>query len=125
MYDIIRGLFGLSNPKGFSESEIDEVKKLHGKIPVALERYYKELGREEAVNHTQNRLIVPWKYTWPQSKSHLIVYAENQYVCVWGISLSDLDMENPPVYVTFDNNDEAIWELEAKPCFCFLCRQKN
>ena len=120
MYDCIKELFGISCPKGFSESEINEVRQLYGRIPYALELYYKEIGREEEVNNTQNQLVVPYKYAWPKSKNHLIIYAENQGVCFWGISLSDLGVEDPPVHVTFDNKNKSSWELESNKLSVFL-----
>ena len=119
-FNIIKELFGIKDAKGFSEEEINQVRSLHGRIPLDLERYYRELGRDEKVNHTQNNLIIPWEYTWPESKSHLIIYAENQGVCFWGISLNDLARDNPPVYVTFDNVYKEPWELESNSLSEFL-----
>ena len=120
MYKMIKELFGLSDPQGFSEDEIAKVKRLYGRIPHTLELYYRELGREVDVNHSQNLLIVPWKYTWPKTENHLIIYSENQGVCFWGVSLNDLDIEDPPVYVTFDNARKVTWEPESKRLSDFL-----
>ena len=120
VYDVIKELFGITGTKGFSDEEIEQVRSLHGEIPYALELYYREVGRDELVNHTQNCLVVPWKYSWPKSESHLIFYTENQCVCFWGISLDDLGMEDPPVYVTFDRKDRGIWEPESGSLSDFL-----
>ena len=120
VYTIIKDLFGITGTDGFSAKEIEQVRNLYGKIPLALELYYREVGRNEQVNQTQNNLIVPWKYSWAKSESHLIIYAENQGVCFWGVSLNDLDCENPPVYVTFDNVNKIEWELESDSLTDFL-----
>ena len=116
LYNIIKELFSLAHPSGFSESEIAEVKRMYGKIPYALECYYRELGRENEVNHTQNNLVVPWK-RWQKNETHLIIYTENQWFCCWGISLNDLAADNPPVYVSYD---EKTWELESNSVSDFL-----
>jgi len=78
VYTIIKDLFGITGTDGFSAKEIEQVRNLYGKIPLALELYYREVGRNEQVNQTQNNLIVPWKYSWAKSESHLIIYAETK-----------------------------------------------
>ena len=120
IYNIIKDLFGISEAKGFSEAEIEQVRDMRGKIPLALELYYREVGGESKINHTQNNLILPSEHTWLKSESHLIIYAENQGVCYWGISLDNLGIEDPPVYVTFDNVDLKTWELESYKVSDFL-----
>ena len=118
MFELIKELFNISQPKGFSEDEIMQVRNMYGKLPYILEAYYRKYGRETAVNHTQNSLIVPWKYTWPKSESHLIIYGENQWVCCWGIPLRDLKADNPPVYISHQNDME--WEIESNRLSDFL-----
>ena len=120
LYSVIKELFNISEANGFTEDEIAQVKSLHGKIPFALELYYREVGRDEKINHTQNNLIIPWKYSWPKSESHLIIYAENQGVCFWGVSLDDLNKDDPPIYVTFDNVVKAKWECETNKLSDFM-----
>ena len=120
IYSGIKELFGIVGTKGVSEAEIDGVRRVCGMIPYVLELYYREVGGDERVNHTQNTLILPGEYTWAKTESHLMIYAENQGVCFWGISKNDLHMDDPPVYVTFDNENLKEWELESSRLTDFL-----
>ena len=120
IYNIIKDLFGLNETNGLSETEIEQVRRLYKRIPFALELYYREVGRDERINNSYNNLILPHKHPWAKCESYLIIYAEHQGVCFWGISLNDLENENPPVYVTFDNVDKKIWKLESYKLSDFL-----
>ncbi len=117
MYSSIKKLFAITEVDGFSEAEIDKAKSVHGSIPMTLEKYYRELGNDNIVNHTQNNLTKPWEEEWQVSDTHMVIYAENQCVCYWGISLEDLEKENPPVYICFENDE---WELESDTVSNFL-----
>jgi len=45
IYNIIKDLFGLNETNGLSETEIEQVRRLYKRIPLALELYYREVGR--------------------------------------------------------------------------------
>ena len=113
VYNCIKELFGIVGSVGIPEAKIEQVQRLCTRIPAALELYYREVGGDDRVNHAQNTLIIPSEYTWAKTESHLLIYAETQCVCLWGIALGDLDVDDPPVYVTFDREDPKVWELES------------
>ena len=117
MYDSIRKLFGLTETRGFSEVELAKARQLFGRIPLALELYYRELGRDETLNRMFNYLMIPWENHCPLEQGYLYIFTENQGVCNWAISLMDLDLEDPPVYATYDDIfDKGIdtWALESE-----------
>lgn len=113
----IKTLFGITHPKGFSTDEIQSVRSIFGGLPQVLADYYAELGAEEYLNQTQDSLTRPGEFKYFTNNDYLIFYCENQRVCVWGIRKEDLDLPNPPVYMSWD---EKTWELESENLFDFL-----
>ncbi len=106
-YSELRELFQLTEPAPLSEGEIDKICKHFGAIPQALEDYYRTCGNCTEMNSSQDFLLTPdgkyhyklerWNY-----KRYSVFYVENQCVSVWGIKKSDLGLENPPVYETYN-----------------------
>jgi hypothetical protein len=47
---LIKDLFDLTEPNGFSEADIAAVRAVHGALPAVLETYYRLFGRDEALN---------------------------------------------------------------------------
>ena len=52
--DIIKELFAVSCPKGYTAEEISAVRKLYGGIPLFLEQFYLELGRSDELLYLQD-----------------------------------------------------------------------
>lgn len=110
-FSIIKKLFGITEPSGFSENEITIVKNIFGDLPKVFIDYYAELGKIENLNHTQDSLVIPERFKYFKNDDYLIFYYENQRACVWGIHKNDLSKSNPPVYMSYD---EEEWNLETE-----------
>ncbi|MFB9078581.1 hypothetical protein ACFFLS_15220 [Flavobacterium procerum] len=110
-FSTIKKLFGITEPNGFSEDEIQIIKDIFGDLPKAFIDYYSELGKIENLNNTQDSLNKPDQFQYFKHNDYLIFYAENQRVCVWGIHKDDLSKPNPPVYMSYDEKD---WKQETE-----------
>ncbi|KQB38364.1 hypothetical protein [Flavobacterium aquidurense] len=110
-FPIIKSLFHITEPNGFSDDEIQLIKNIFGNLPQVFVDYYKELGKVQNLNHTQDLLIVPERFQYYKHNDYLIFYSENQKACVWGIHKDDLSKSDPPVYMSFD---EKEWNLETE-----------
>ncbi|MGE8339690.1 hypothetical protein BSF41_06050 [Flavobacterium sp. ACN2] len=107
----IKKLFGITEPNGFTENEIQLIRDIFGDLPAVFVDYYTELGKIENLNQTQDLLIVPERFQYFKHNDYLIFYYENQRACVWGIHKDDLSKTNPPVYMSYD---EKEWNLETE-----------
>ena len=113
----IKRLYNLSENEnyGFSENQIlDLEKKLEIKLPLKLKEYYLELGKEENLNYSFNRLLKPENEIGFSDDDFLVFYEENQNVAFWGIKKEDLSKENPPVYGNYDTIEKSDWEIETQ-----------
>lgn len=113
----IKRLYNLSENEnhGFSQTEIlDLEKKLEVKLPVKLKEYYLELGKEENLNYSYNRLLKPDGEIGFSEDNYLVIYEENQVVAFWGIKKEDLKQDNPPVYGNYDTIEKSDWEIESQ-----------
>ncbi len=113
----IRSLFGITENNGFLVEEIALHKAVCEHIPQVLHDYYANLGKIDALNHTQDQLLSPNKLKFSKNNDFLIFYAENQYACAWGIKKEDLTHSNPPVYMSAD---EIKWQQECETLSDFL-----
>ncbi len=106
----IKALFDIEdNSFGLKEIEIIESENRLGiKLPKDLRQYYLQLGNHSGLNQTQDRLLLP-NQLYLHDTGYLVFYEENQAVSVWGIKQQDLILENPLVYITFDEDE---WLLE-------------
>jgi hypothetical protein len=106
----IRELYDINdNSFGLQETEIIECEdRLDLKLPEVLKEYYLQLGNHSGLNQTQDRLLLPHQL-YLHDNGYLVFYEENQAVSIWGIKQQDLTLENPSVYITFD---EEEWTLE-------------
>lgn len=109
-FSIIKKLYGIAEPNGFTENDLEIVKEVFGDLPKVFIDYYTQLGKIESLNHTQDLLIIPERFQYYKHDDYLIFYSENQKVCVWGIHKEDLSNPNPPVYMSYD---EKEWNLET------------
>lgn len=113
----IKRLYGLSEKEnyGFPESEISALEKQLGtNFPAKLKEYYLELGKEENLNYSFNRLMKPDGEIEFTEDDFLVIYEENQVVAIWGIKKDDLKLENPPVYASYDTIEKSDWEIETQ-----------
>lgn len=110
-FAIIKKLFGITESNGFAENEIQIIKNIFGKLPQVFIDYYTELGTIQNLNYTQDSLIIPERFQYYKHYDYLIFYTENQRACVWGIHKDDLSIQNPPVYMSYDQEE---WNLETK-----------
>lgn len=118
----IKKLFGITEPNGFTEDEIQIVKDIFGDLPKVFIDYYTELGKIENLNHTQDSLIIPERFQYFQHEDYLIFYSENQRVCVWGIHKGDLSHPNPSVYMSYDDKE---WKKETETLMEFFEAMAN
>lgn len=116
-FNEIRQLFDITENNGFSEEEISVFKNVCENIPKVLFNYYLQLGKIKELNQTQDRLIEPRKLRLSKNNDFLIFYVENQWACVWGIDKNDLNIDNPPVYMSYD---EQKWGKETNLLTDFL-----
>lgn len=113
----IKRLYNLSENEnyGFSENQILDLEKtLEIKLPLKLKEYYLELGKEENLNYSFNRLLKPENEIGFSDDDFLVFYEENQNVAFWGIKKEDLSKENPPVYGNYDTIEKSDWEIETQ-----------
>lgn len=119
----IKRLYNLSENEnyGFSEAEILELeKKLEVTLPAKLKEYYLELGKEENLNHSFNRLLKLESEIGYSDDGYLVIYEENQVVAFWGIKKEDLKLDNPPVYGNYDTIEKSDWEIETQTTEIFF-----
>lgn len=118
----IKQLFDITENNGFSEDEISVVKNVFANIPKVLFDYYLQLGKIKELNQTQDRLLEPEKLRLSKNNDFLIFYVENQWACVWGIDKNDLHLDDPPVYISYE---EQEWSKETSSLTDFLKAMAN
>lgn len=111
----LKELFNINETIGFSKDELQPLINKYSNLPKVLVEYYQQLGKHEILNHVQNNLIEPTQLY--ELNGYLIFYTENQWVAQWGIALEDLKQDNPPVYVTYD---DEIFYKETETLTVFL-----
>lgn len=119
----IKRLYHLSENEnyGFSATEILQLEnKLATKLPAKLTEYYLELGKEEKLNYSYNRLLKPDHEIGFSDDGYLVFYEENQVVAFWGIRKEDLKLDNPPIWVKYDTIEKSDWEIESQSVECFF-----
>ncbi|TAF32674.1 MAG: hypothetical protein EAZ57_08235 [Cytophagales bacterium] len=121
-FNKIRQLFDITENNGFSEDEIFVFKNVCENIPKKLFEYYLQLGKIKTLNQTQDRLLEPIRLTMSKNNDFLVFYSENQWVCVWGINKNDLSVDNPPVYMSYN---EQEWHQETYLLTDFLDAMAN
>jgi len=117
----IRSLFDLgATNHGIAVQELAAAEtRLQLTLPPLLRAYYTELGAHESLNHTQDHLLPPAQLRISGTGTHLVFYAENQWVCAWGLALADLDQPDPPVWISYDH-EAPLWQPEAATLNHFL-----
>lgn len=115
-YALLQKIYGIKSFDGYSDEEINELTEGFEYIPSALYDFWRKCGNTDCLFDCSND---PWinlkyvrKYTWPQkTKEYLYLLNENQGVYQAAIRKSDLNVENPPVYIVETNNDGTVHEL--------------
>ncbi len=59
IFSFIRNLFHVTENIGFDDNEIEDAVKKWGTLPAVLKAYYKQLGKHERINRSQNYLREP------------------------------------------------------------------
>jgi hypothetical protein len=113
----IRQLFDISDNSFCIDEQtvVQNENRLGIKLPKILREYYLQLGNHTELNQSHNYLVLPQELQF-QNNDFLGFYSENQFVVLWALKKSDLDLDNPPVYAIFD---EEI-ELESPSLSAFL-----
>lgn len=119
-WERLRQLYAVEEPKGYTETEIAPVKAHFGALPQVVEEFWRIAGRTEAIHHVQDTWMKPenfQRWDWLRNSDYLILLNENQGCCRAGISRSDLDKADPPVYLTMDDRN---WKLCSETTSEFL-----
>ncbi|GET45407.1 hypothetical protein [Capnocytophaga felis] len=121
-FNYIKTLFNIQENNGFTDEELQNIRKVSSNIPQVLYDYYVQLGKITKLNQTQDSLLIPEQVQWSKNKDYLIFYAENQWACVWAIQKEDLTEENPSVYMS---KNQETWEKESETLTDFLNAMAN
>lgn len=120
---IMRTLYGVEQPKGCTDEEINAIREIFGAIPAAVEEFWRTVGHVRQLNQCQDEWILPQtyqKWSWPAKSDYLILLNENQSVCWAGIRREDLTLPDPPVYTVYDPHNGGAWELSSPTTSEFL-----
>ena len=119
-FKIISDLFLISNPVGYDMTELNKTREIFGAIPRVLEEFYINYGKSKELQGLQDELVLPDKYESFLKYDYMVFFNENQGVCQAGIHRSDLDKENPPVYVNNIVDGKMSWYKSADSISDFL-----
>ncbi|WP_411971357.1 hypothetical protein ACLCDV_13310 [Sphingobacterium sp. Lzh-3] len=112
----IRRLYNLSAEVdfGYPVEEIIALELRLGIIlPAELKNYFLNLGKNEAINFSYNRLLTPAKEIDFSNDGYLMIYEENQAVVSWGIKKEDLKLASPSVWGNACTEENPDWYLET------------
>ena len=118
--ELFRTLYGVDQPQGCTDAEIDAVKEIFGALPAVVETFWRAVGRTKKLNQGQDTWFLPEDYSkwkWLRECGYLVLLNENQGVCRAGIRREDLTLPDPPVYTYVDQKD---WVLSAPTTSEFL-----
>jgi hypothetical protein len=117
-FSAIRDLFEVyDNSYGYTEEELQaQEQRLNIKLPAALRTYYAALGKHKEMNQTQDSLILP-EQLHVDRNGRMVFYTENQFAAVWGILLTDMEQDDPPVYISYSDDN---WQREGSTVSAFL-----
>lgn len=101
--------YGNSAREGFQTEELDDCEQRLGiKLPATLREWYGLFGRREDVWNLQDKFLGPQEID--DEGGVLQFYIENQAVTAWGVIISDLEKDDPPVAW---RNAEGEWEPQS------------
>ena len=104
---------------GWDESSVNAAEALlQVTFPSILRNFYLSWGKRSDYASSCENLLNP-KQCFIHF-GHLIYCIENQAVLLWGIPLDTLNQDDPPVYYTYNNENNAEWKLSHKHLTIFL-----
>ena len=116
-YELLKKLYDVDTFAGYTDVEISEMTEGFDNIPAALCSFWKTCGNTEKLFSASND---PWinleyrrKYSWVErdSKEYFFLLNENQGCFQVAVRRTDMDKENPPVYVTERTGDNGFREV--------------
>lgn len=105
----------LTGTDGYTPAELDAAQARLGlPLPAALRDAYQLLGQRHDLTDNQDSLLAPKDLYLDADRGVLIFRVENQSCAYWGIRVTDLDQDDPPVVVRADlvrptADDWAAW----------------
>lgn len=106
---------------GVSVKEIEMAEKSFGfRLPKILREFYLLAGNRKAINASHNRLLSVEYLEIEDNK--LIFYQENQAAFCWAVDLSDIEKDDPPVWVgqSVAGRDALEWHFDSEHLSYFL-----
>lgn len=110
-WETFKPLYTVDTLQGYTEEDMAVLREMFGTLPQVLEDYYCAAGRTEAFHHVQDMWVLPEhfrKWKWLQESEYMIILNENQGACRAAIRRDDLNLPDPPVYTT---QDDQHWDL--------------
>lgn len=108
--EILENIYGITEEQGLSEDDIKYFENRFGKIPDTLKEFYLLCGNNLKVSsYNQDWWFLPEhykKWEWLENSKDFLILNENQGVCHAFIRECDLGQANPPVYVSFDEDEQ-------------------
>lgn len=105
----------LTEADGYAPADLDAAQARLGlPLPAALRDAYQLLGRRPDLTDNQDSLLAPKDLYLDADRGVLVFRVENQSCAYWGIRVTDLDQDDPPVVVRADlvrptADDWAAW----------------
>lgn len=119
---LFKDSFMRDNSYKITYEEIEEAEKRLGiRLPKVLREYYRECGDLD-INSCFSRIFSLEELEFSQISDMLIFWCENQGVWNAGIKREDLVLDNPPVYMT-TNDDLYLWEKITNDIDTFILSQ--
>lgn len=112
----IRRLYQLPEDQryAFPEEELSALQARVGSpLPKGLMDYYRSLATQETLNSAHNRLLDP-EDVFISDDGYLVFYEENQAVVYWGIKITDLVLDYPPVWGNYGTEEQPDWVQESR-----------
>jgi hypothetical protein len=106
---------------GVSIEELEQAEKSYGfRLPETLREFYLLTGNHHAINASHNRLLSVDCLEIEDNK--LLFYEENQCASYWAIDLSDIEKDDPPVWIgqAIVGQEGLEWYLDAENLSDFL-----
>ncbi|MDO4880646.1 MAG: hypothetical protein Q3983_05140 [Capnocytophaga sp.] len=120
IFSQIRTLFNIEGNHGFTDAEMQPFFSVVERMPTLLYEYYTTLGKHQALNQTQDSLVIPTdNLRLFQHPDKFVFYVENQNCCQWAIAKEDLGEENPKVHMSTDIIHKH-WQMECETLSEFL-----
>ncbi|MCT2544919.1 SMI1/KNR4 family protein [Streptomyces atratus] len=105
----------LAGTDGHTPADLDAAQARLGlPLPTALREAYQLLGARSDLTDNQDSLLAPEDLYLDADRGVLVFRVENQSCAYWGIRVTDLDQDDPPVVVRADlvrptADDWAAW----------------